>query len=691
MYGMSNIRSVCFLFLVSLQVAALAGESFTVDTTPPRWRTSGTGPDPASWIPQNAEWLDGYRFLLWGGTRYDADLGTNVPVTTATIYHADTDQYEGGQVAPNRGAAMLTFPDGNLLTVFGQSSINLNGYKIIATIYHPGNDSSNSVDVSDLGYSFIYWLGKPILLDDGKALFSYLKSEGSSTTLFSRTMTSTGVLGEELAVASNVTNYYFMTNTKFAPLPGGKALFVRGKNGEVNSKTTKLFSGGAWSDGPDLSRNHGETRLFPLRSGKVLTYTTDYYNYQNSTNPLYDFFDPATNTWTELALALPNGTTNIGDALVEIRDQVVLFSNAIVDLSVTPPLVSIPNPYGSGLGTYPTIGTIPTVICGGNLVVSPLATVGRLPSKFDLRSRVFFSWNSYSNGADAPGGVFTLSHAKLPLSINLLVESTVPTATLTLLTQPQHGTLTRAGKVLTYTPDGNFVGDDTVTFSVSDATFGEGVSGTVTFRCTNAAPTNYVPDRTITTYQGVAANIFASYYDYDNDTLSGSVVTPPAHGNLAPGDPSYSYNVTFTYTPHADFVGNDSFVVTATDGFTTGTLITVTATVLPNNHAPTFTKGADQDVAQNSGAHTYPGWATAISAGADDPSLGTQTVSFVVNHDFPGMFLVPPSLAADGTLSFTLSGNGIDLISNNFTGFLHTDAAAFAGSIVPVFASASIG
>ena len=35
--------------------------------------------------------------------------------------------------------------------------------------------------------------------------------------------------------------------------------------------------------------------------------------------------------------------------------------------------------------------------------------------------------------------------------------------------------------------------------------------------------------------------------------------------------------------------------------------------------------------------------------------------------------------------------NGIDLISNNFTGFLHTDAAAFAGSIVPVFASASIG
>ena len=36
-------------------------------------------------------------------------------------------------------------------------------------------------------------------------------------------------------------------------------------------------------------------------------------------------------------------------------------------------------------------------------------------------------------------------------------------------------------------------------------------------------------------------------------------------------------------------------------------------------------------------------------------------------------------------------GNGIDLISNNFTGFLHTDAAAFAGSIVPVFASASIG
>ena len=75
----------------------------------------------------------------------------------------------------------------------------------------------------------------------------------------------------------------------------------------------------------------------------------------------------------------------------------------------------------------------------------------------------------------------------------------------------------------------------------------------------------------------------------------------------------------------------------------------------------------------------------------------TGAGTIVVNADQAGNanFNAAPQVArtltgqpANQTITFP---NGIDLISNNFTGFLHTDAAAFAGSIVPVFASASIG
>ncbi len=135
------------------------------------------------------------------------------------------------------------------------------------------------------------------------------------------------------------------------------------------------------------------------------------------------------------------------------------------------------------------------------------------------------------------------------------------------------------------------------------------------------------------------------------------------HPELFQVQPAIDAQGTLTFLP-ADTVGGTATlsVVLHDDGGTlnggvdTSPVQTSTIQIVPVNHAPSFMVGADVSLAQDAVAQVYPGWATSISAGPDELSLGVQTVSFVVNYDFPGMFLVPPSIAADGTLSFTLSG-----------------------------------
>src|SRR5262249_52240846 len=72
------------------------------------------------------------------------------------------------------------------------------------------------------------------------------------------------------------------------------------------------------------------------------------------------------------------------------------------------------------------------------------------------------------------------------------------------------------------------------------------------------------------------------------------------------------------------------------------------------NDAPSFTKGADESVLEDSGARTVTGWATAISAGPADEA--GQSVSFQVTGDTnPSLFAVAPAVSSTGTLTYALA------------------------------------
>ena len=73
---------------------------------------------------------------------------------------------------------------------------------------------------------------------------------------------------------------------------------------------------------------------------------------------------------------------------------------------------------------------------------------------------------------------------------------------------------------------------------------------------------------------------------------------------------------------------------------------------VPVNHAPSFSAGGDQAVAEDSGAQSVAAWAHAITPGpGDDPS---QAVSFAVSSDNPALFAAGgrPAISPNGTLTY---------------------------------------
>ncbi|QWF21767.1 tandem-95 repeat protein [Nocardioides sp. LMS-CY] len=179
------------------------------------------------------------------------------------------------------------------------------------------------------------------------------------------------------------------------------------------------------------------------------------------------------------------------------------------------------------------------------------------------------------------------------------------------VTQPAHGSLTtltpapdcdtstpsHCTATVGYTPDADYHGSDSFTYTVDDGTTSS-TAATVTITIT---PVNDAPQAvgdTGTVAEDGDTSIDLSGSDVDGDPLT-FAVTEPTHGSLttlAPAsdcDASTPSQCTATvgYTPDADYHGSDSFTYTVDDGTTSSTAATVTITVTPVNDAPVATDG----------------------------------------------------------------------------------------------------
>src|SRR5262249_12451034 len=154
----------------------------------------------------------------------------------------------------------------------------------------------------------------------------------------------------------------------------------------------------------------------------------------------------------------------------------------------------------------------------------------------------------------------------------------------------------------------------------------------------NAAPVANNQAITVLNFAAAAITLNAS----DSDPLTYRVITGPAHGVLRGAAPNLSY------APDSGYVGVDRFTFVANDGQADSNLATVTINVTSPNHAPSFTKGPNVTVLEDSGAYSA-GWASSISAGP--PYESGQALTFLVTgNSNPSLFSAGPSIAPSGAL-----------------------------------------
>jgi len=191
-----------------------------------------------------------------------------------------------------------------------------------------------------------------------------------------------------------------------------------------------------------------------------------------------------------------------------------------------------------------------------------------------------------------------------------------------------------------YVGDGNFAGSTSAALvQVVNAVNAPPVAGADAYSTNEDTPLNVS-----------APGVLANDHDPENAPLSAHLVTGPT--NAA----SFVLNSdgSFTYTPAANFNGQDSFTYSASDGALSSAPATVTLMVKPVNDPPSFSlAGTNIPVGASDGPQSVSNWVTGISAGPADES--GQTVSFEVSNDTPAAFVDQPAIDANGTLTFTPS------------------------------------
>lgn len=202
-------------------------------------------------------------------------------------------------------------------------------------------------------------------------------------------------------------------------------------------------------------------------------------------------------------------------------------------------------------------------------------------------------------------------------------------------------------------------GDNTYDFAVVISDGGSPVLSSTKVITVNVINVDEAPvalNGTLTVAEDIAQSGSLQATDDDSLSLTFSLVDSPIHGFVVIDDPATG---AYTYTPDPNYNGPDSFTFHVNDGSTDSNNAQVSITVTAVNDAPSFTPGPDQSPLEDSsvtavaGEQIAAGWATLISAGPTDET--GQSLTFQVTNTNNALFSVQPSIAPDGTLSYTLA------------------------------------
>jgi hypothetical protein len=196
--------------------------------------------------------------------------------------------------------------------------------------------------------------------------------------------------------------------------------------------------------------------------------------------------------------------------------------------------------------------------------------------------------------------------------------------TFSIVQQPANGQLSGSDSVRTYTPDTDYTGPDSFSFTVSD---GQAASSAALVRITVEDTVNDAPaviDQTISTIINQAGGVSLGYSDPDGPgPYTIEIIAGPYSGT------AQNVGNDLTYTPDSDFTGADSFTWRVSDSLAWSDTATVRITV----SAPSETLRIE---AESMTLSTYTTESNAAASGNSMISLkggpaletGTATISF---------------------------------------------------------------
>ena len=238
-----------------------------------------------------------------------------------------------------------------------------------------------------------------------------------------------------------------------------------------------------------------------------------------------------------------------------------------------------------------------------------------------------------------------------PISINVLQnDSDIDGDSLSIsdIGSPANGTAELVNGEILYTPNPDFNGTDSFTYTVFDGKDTDTATVTVTVTPVNDAPV--ANDDSITTPedQPVSIDVLANDTDIDGDTLEiAGIDTQPANGTAE------VVNDKILYTPNPDFNGTDTIIYTVSDGKGGTDTATVTVTVTPVDDEPianddTVTTPEDEAITIDVLANDIDieDGKPSLNAIKTQPANGTAQI---VN----GQILYTPALNFNGTDTFT--------------------------------------
>jgi hypothetical protein len=374
----------------------------------------------------------------------------------------------------------------------------------------------------------------------------------------------------------------------------------------------------------------------------------------------------------------PTAPNTSASPLEDTQTPVTLNGSDPEGATVTFDIVTAPS-HGNldcSTGCSSTVNYTPTADYHGPDTFTYTASDGGLTSSAATASISVISVNdapSFTKGADdtavestprtVSGWATGMSGGPADESAQTLTFNVTPTDTTLFTVQPA---IDPATGDLTYTPGAN-AGSTSVSVTLSDngGTDHGGVdtSPAQTFTIT-VAPPNATPTADATSASGNedggAIAVTLTGHDADDNDLTFSVGTASngSVGTSTSVDCSATNDCTATvaYTPNANYNGSDSFTYKANDGKVDSSPATVSVIVNPVNDAPSFTKGGDQTVDEDSGAQSVSGWATNVSAGPANESSQTPTFHTSTNND--ALFSALPAIdPASGDLTYQIAPN----------------------------------